>query len=66
MVKKSRCWQVKNTEGEIDDETGKPLYWSNDMGWVDKDSADKFTHAEKKRLNLPMGGKYVGCSKGGK
>jgi hypothetical protein len=61
LAKKSRCWQVKNVEGEIDDETGEPLYWSNDMGWVGKSEADKF---RSKKNNPPMGGKWVKC--GGK
>lgn len=26
-----------------DDETKKSLYWSNDLGWVDKSSATIFT-----------------------
>lgn len=43
---------------EKDDETGKPLYWSNDDGWVDLGSATRFSSEEKKKLNLPVGGKW--------
>lgn len=39
--------------------TNGQLYWSNDLGWVDKDSADEFTSDERNKLNLPMGGSWV-------
>jgi hypothetical protein len=29
---------------ETDWETGEPLYWSNDLGWVDKASATMFVN----------------------
>jgi len=32
------------------------LYWSNDDGWVDADSATVFTQEERDTLNLPMSG----------
>jgi hypothetical protein len=35
-----------------------PLYWSNDMGWVDKKSANVFTEIEHDTCYLPMGGKW--------
>ena len=35
------------------------LYWNNSMGWVDFESADVFTPAERRRLNLPMQGEWV-------
>lgn len=44
------------SSGEIDEETKKPLYWSNGDGWVDRDSADLFSWYGKKRFNLPVGG----------
>jgi len=31
---------------ERDDETGNPLYWSNDHGWGDRASATMFTLEE--------------------
>lgn len=36
-----------------------PLYWSNDIGWVSKGSADIFTEEERNSLNLPIEGKWV-------
>jgi len=32
------------------------LFWSNDLGWVDKSSALVFDSAQKERSNLPDGG----------
>jgi hypothetical protein len=43
---------------EKDDETDEPLYWSNDDGWVDLGSATRFSSEEKKKLDLPIGGKW--------
>lgn len=37
---KAKYWLIQGTDH--DDETGKPLYWSNKLGWVDKDSATRF------------------------
>jgi len=34
----------------VDDETGKPLYWCNEDGWVDKETATKFTKREQMRF----------------
>jgi hypothetical protein len=31
---------------EQDDETGAPLYWSNQDGWVDRESADLYTEQD--------------------
>lgn len=39
-------WLITNAEGD---------YWSNAMGWVDRDSADRFTAAETGTLRLPIG-----------
>ena len=36
-------------------EENEYLYWSNDLGWVDKDSATKFTKDEINKLNMPLG-----------
>ena len=35
------------------------LYWSNDDGWVDRESATVFSQNEKFVLNLPMYGMWV-------
>jgi hypothetical protein len=43
---------------ERDDETGEPLFWSNQMGWVSLPDATLFTEAERNRLNLPIGGTW--------
>lgn len=34
-------------------------WWSNEDGWVDKESATIFTYAETKNLNLPMHGRWA-------
>lgn len=41
--------------GNLDSETGKPLFWSNDDGWVDFESSTIFSEAEMLSLMLPMG-----------
>lgn len=41
---------------ERDDETGKPLYWSNVDGWVDRDSATRFEEKETWYGTLPTVG----------
>lgn len=35
------------------------LYWNNDMGWVESDSATTFTTDELYELNFPMEAKGV-------
>ena len=42
--------------GCINDDT---LYWSNETGWVDLDSADRFNDKERRSLNLPMEGYWI-------
>lgn len=37
----------------------EPLYWSNVLGWCDRDSADLFTEAERNALTLPMDGTWL-------
>jgi hypothetical protein len=37
---------------EKDFETGNALYWSNDLGWVDRESATQFTGNEIARTAL--------------
>jgi hypothetical protein len=34
---------------------GSELYWSNEDGWVDKESATIFSEEELKTMNLPIG-----------
>lgn len=38
----------------------RDAWWSNDDGWVDYDSATRFTEQERKRFNLPTGLSQVG------
>ena len=38
---------------------GDPLYWSNEQGWVDKESAGRFTYSERCTLRLPIHGAWV-------
>ncbi len=33
-----------------------PLFWSNEDGWVTKESATRFSKDETTYLNLPIGG----------
>ena len=35
------------------------LFWSNEGGWFDLDSADIFTEEETEKVNLPMGGQWI-------
>lgn len=45
---------------EVDSEDGYPLYWSNDDGWVDKDSATVFTANEKDSIPyIPANSEWV-------
>ena len=34
----------------------EPLFWSNDLGWVELESATRFTINERAVLNPPLGG----------
>ena len=36
-----------------------PLFWSNEDGWVDRDSATTFTTSEASATHLPIGGSPV-------
>lgn len=36
-----------------------PLYWSEESGWVDLESADTFSDREKESLSQPIGGEWV-------
>lgn len=42
--------------GYVDEGDGQPLFWSNDIGWVNLESATKFTEKDTGTLNLPMTG----------
>ena len=45
---------------EVDDETGKPLYFSNKNGWVDLVTASKWTLDEIMQFPyIPMDSKWV-------
>jgi hypothetical protein len=37
----------------------QPMYWNNEMGWVDLHNADIIHHDEKDLNNLPLGGEWV-------
>lgn len=42
-------------QGEYDPDDETYLYWSNQDGWVDFDSATTFDISELHRINMPMG-----------
>lgn len=50
--------------GELDPVTNEQLYWSNQLGWVDFNSATEFSEYEIKRFIFPIGynGKIVEVS----
>ena len=35
------------------------LFWSNEDGWTDRDSATVFTAQERDTLRLPLGGMWI-------
>ena len=43
---------------EVDSETGDSLYWSNENGWVDKESSDKY-HSKELVKFLPKDSEWV-------
>lgn len=52
MNKNNKSWAVI--------ETSRPEnFWSNKYGWTDKLDATRFSYAETKRLNLPIGGEWI-------
>ena len=51
-------WVVKSWD-ERDAETGAKLFWSNAAGWVDIETADRFTYPERCRLALPARADWV-------
>lgn len=50
-------WVVFNP-GEFDEDSGKPLLWSNKDGWVSS-GYDVFTSKEKREFDLPVGGRWA-------
>ena len=46
-----------SVQAEIDEETQEPLYWSNDDGWVSRDTATQF---DSNNYTLPHGGAWEG------
>ena len=43
----------------IINEKNKNLFWNNEHGWVDFDSADSFSVEESRSLNLPDEGEWI-------
>jgi len=43
-------WAIRNAQGE---------WWSNLSGWGDREGRDVYTNDERKRLRLPLGGKWI-------
>lgn len=54
MVTDLREWRIAS---EMDD-NGDRLYWNNEDGWVDYDSATLFTNMERQTLRAPEGAAY--------
>jgi hypothetical protein len=48
-------WKIKNKTAQ---RKGKPLYWSEDVGWTWKEMSDTFTEDEKQSVNLPMNSEW--------
>lgn len=46
-------------DGELRSSLDGQAFWSNDLGWVSLDDADRFTALERETLRLPMGGSWV-------
>lgn len=53
--KDTREWYAIRSEQERDGETNQCLYWNNNIGWVDKDSATLFLGTD---YILPIGGMW--------
>jgi hypothetical protein len=51
-----RLWKIIHQTVK-DEETGRPLQWSNEQGWVD--IGDLFTNEERKTGDLPMEGVWL-------
>lgn len=48
-------WVIQSTS-EQDDDTGSPLEWSNELGWVGAGGGDTFD--DPHAFDLPVGGKW--------
>lgn len=44
---------------ERDFEKDVPLFWNNEDGWVNFDSATEFSEQEQKEFHLPLNSKWV-------
>lgn len=49
-------WDMWTIAYDSDDDAA--VFWSNEDGWVDRDSADTFTDPDHRILNLPDGGRW--------
>jgi len=58
-----RVWRVRSEFKERCHETGAPLYWSNELGWVDRESADTFDEHERMTRCLCSGAVWEGGAK---
>ena len=56
-MKVQKRWIIRSRT-QTDSETSQPLYWNNAQGWVDRDSASRFSSADHWKLNLPLGGEW--------
>jgi hypothetical protein len=43
-------WRLKSNIAQ-DDDTGNPLYWSNEYGWTTKEDSDIFSEKEREDFN---------------
>ena len=43
-------WRLKS-ETQPDDDTGNPLYWSNEYGWTVKEDSTIFSEQEREDFN---------------
>ena len=51
-------WRIKSAV-EKDDESGEPLYWSNEDGWVSQGTETVFTDESKSEIQyLPLHGEW--------
>jgi hypothetical protein len=46
-------------EPKDDEDRFQWLFWSNDNGWGDYESATRFTEDERQTLTLPLGGEWL-------
>jgi hypothetical protein len=41
------------------DDDGRPLFWNDTEGWVDREWASEYTDFEQRNSMLPLGGRWV-------